>query len=75
MKDALSMFVKGSKKLTRLKKVVVNLNHHYPDGKKVVFYICVTRWVDNMPGYELMLLALPCIIETFDVINSPRFAS
>ena len=68
MKDASSMFVKGSKKMTLLKEVVVNLNHHYPHGKNVVFDICVTRWVENMEGYELMLLALPYIIETFEVI-------
>ena len=68
MKDASSMFVKGSKKMTLLKEVVVNLNHHYPHGKNVVFDICVTRWVENMEGYELMIFALPYIIETFEVI-------
>ena len=62
------MFVKRSKKMSLLKEVVVNFNHHYPDGKEVVFDICVTRWMDNMAGYELKLLALPYIIETFEVI-------
>ena len=61
-KDASLMFVKGSKKRG------VNLNNHYPDGKQVVFDMCVTSWVDNMKGYELMLLALTYIIEIFEVI-------
>ena len=49
MKDASSMFVKGSKKMTLLKEVVRKQNETY-GNRKVVFDICVTRWVENLDG-------------------------
>ena len=42
MKDASSMFVRGSKKMTLLKEVVRKQNETY-GNRKVVFDICVTR--------------------------------
>ena len=42
MKDASSMFVRGSKKMTLLKEIVRKQNETY-GNRKVVFDICVTR--------------------------------
>ena len=67
MKDASSMFARGSKKMTMLKEVVRKQNETY-GNRKVVFDICVTRWVDNLDGYNMMLHTLPYIIEAFEVI-------
>ena len=68
MKDASSMFVRGSKKMTLLKEVARKQNKTY-GNRKVVFDICVTRWVENLDGYNMMLHTLPYNIESFSVNN------
>ena len=37
-------------------------------NRKVVFDICVTHWVENLDGYNMMFHILPYIIEAFEVI-------
>ena len=60
-------FLQGSKKMTLLKKVVEG-NQHYRNGQKIVFDICLTRWVENVDGYERFLSAITYIVEALEVI-------
>ena len=53
--------------MTLLNEVVRKQNETY-GNRKVVFDICVTRWVENLDGYNMMLHTLPYIIEAFEVI-------
>ena len=49
-------------------KEVVTQNPHYSLNQKVIFNCCVTRWVENLDGYNQFLLAYPYIIEALEVI-------
>ena len=60
-------FLQGSKKISLLKKVMEG-NQHYGNGQKIVFNICVTRWVENVDGYERFLSAIAYIVEALEVI-------
>ena len=59
-------FLKGSKKRALLKKIVER-NQHYGNGQKIGFDICVTRWVENVDGYERFLLAITYIVKALKV--------
>ena len=52
-----------------LLKEVVKQNPHYDRGQKVMFDLCVTRWVENLDGYSMFLVTLPFIVETLEVID------
>ena len=52
-----------------LLKDVVKQNPHYAKGQKVMFDLCVTRWVENLDGYNRFSVSLPFIIETLEVIG------
>ena len=52
-----------------LLKEVVKQNPHYARGQKVMFDLCVTRWVENLDGYSMFLVTLPFIVETLEVIG------
>ena len=52
-----------------LLKEVVKQNPHYDRGQKVMFDLCVTRWVENLDGYSMFLVTLPFIVETLEVIG------
>lgn len=67
VKDVTQMFVKGSKKMNLLQEVVKQ-NPNYSEGQKVIFNVCVTRWVENLDGYNQFLLAYPYIVEALEVI-------
>ena len=43
-------------------------NQYYENGQKVVFDVCVTRWVENVDGYERFLSATAYIVEALEVI-------
>ena len=60
-------FLQGSKKMTLLRKVVEE-NQHYGNGQKIVFDICLTRWVENVDGCERFLSAITYIVEALEVI-------
>ena len=47
-----------------LLREVVKQNPHYSRGQKVMFDLCVTRWVENLDGYSMFLVTLPFIVET-----------
>ena len=53
--------------MTLLKKVVQQ-NKHFWENQKVIFDVCVTRWVENLDGYERFLRVYPYILETLEVI-------
>ena len=53
--------------MTLLRKVVEE-NQHYGNGQKIVFDICLTRWVENVDGYERFLSAITYTVEVFEVI-------
>ena len=53
--------------MTLLRKVVEG-NHHYGNGQKIVLGICVTRWVENVDGYESFLSAIAYMAEALEVI-------
>ena len=62
VKKTSKMFVLGLEKMNLLKEVVQQ-NQHFTPNQKVVFNVCVTRWVENLDGYNLFLLAYPYIVE------------
>ena len=47
VKETSKMFVLGLKKMNFLKEVVQQ-NQHFTPNQKVVFNVCVTRWVDTL---------------------------
>ena len=51
-----------------LLKEFVKQNPLYARGQKVMFDLCVTRWVENLDGYSMFLVILPFIVETLEVI-------
>ena len=53
--------------MTPLKKAVEG-NEHYGNGKKIVIDICVTRWVENVDGYDKFLSATAYIVEALEEI-------
>ena len=60
-------FLQGSKKMTLSKKVVEE-SQHYGNGQKIVFDNCLTRWVENVEGYERFLSTITYIVEALEVI-------
>ena len=52
-----------------LLKDIVKQIPHYAKGQKVMFDLCVTRWVENLDGYNRFSVSLPFIIETLEVIG------
>ena len=46
---------------------VVQQNPNYSRQQKVIFNVCITRWVKNLDGYNQFLLAYPCIVEALQV--------
>ena len=43
-------------------------NPHFSRGQKVMFDVCVTRWVENMDGFNMFLVTYPYIVEALEVI-------
>ena len=52
-----------------LLKEFVKQNPLYARGQKVMFDLCVTRWVENLDGYSMFLVILPFIVEALEVIG------
>ena len=48
---------------------VVQQNPNYSRQQKLIFDVCVTRWVENVDGYNQFLLAYPYIVETLEAIS------
>ena len=67
VKDTCMMFVRGSKKMSLLRDVVKE-NPHFSEHQKPIFDICVTRWVENLNGYNMFLIVYPFIIEALEVM-------
>ena len=61
------MFVKGSKKIS-LSHDVVKKKSTFLGTSETIFDICVTRWVENLDGYNTFLIVFPFIIEALEVI-------
>ena len=51
----------------KLLEEVVKQNPHY-SSQKVIFNVCVTRWIENLHGYNHFLLTFPYIREALEVI-------
>ena len=58
--------------MTLLKKVVEG-NHHYGNKQKIVFDVCVTRWVENVDGYERFLPGIAYIFEALELIANKMY--
>ena len=56
----LSSLIKGSKKNDASERGCQT-------DQKVLFDLCVTRWVEHLDGYSMFLVKLPFIVETLDV--------
>ena len=56
----LSSLIKGSKKNDASERGCQT-------DQKVLFDLCVTRWVEHLDGYSMFLVTLPFIVETLDV--------
>ena len=67
VKDTCMMFVKGSKKIS-LSHDVVKKKSTFLGTSETIFDICVTRWVENLDGYNTFLIVSPFIIEALEVI-------
>ena len=52
-----------------LLRVVVMQNPNYSNCQKVIFDVCVTRWLENLDGFSMFLTTLPYIVETLEVIG------
>ena len=50
-------------------KKFVEVNQHYGNGQKIVFDICVRRWVKNVDGYEWFLSSNAYIVEAIELIS------
>ena len=50
-----------------LLKEFVKQNPLYARGQKVMFDLCVTRWVENLDGYSMFFVTLPFIVEPLEV--------
>ena len=48
---------------------VVQQNLNYSRQRKVIFSVYITRWVENLAGYNEFLLAYPYIVEALEVIS------
>ena len=48
---------------------VVQQNPNCSKQQKVIFNVCITRWVENLDGYNQFLLAYPYIVESLEVIS------
>ena len=48
-------------------KKVVEGNQHYGNGQKIVFDICVTKWVENFDANERFLSAITYIVKALQV--------
>ena len=57
VQEVAQMFIKGSKKMKLLEEVVKQ-NPRY-SSQKVISNVCVTRWVENLDGYNHFLLTYP----------------
>ena len=66
VREVSRMFVKGSKKMTLLKEAV-HQNTHFSCRQKVMFDVCVTRWVENLDGFNMFLVTYPYIVEALEV--------
>ena len=69
VQEVTQMFIKRSKKKKKMKLLeeVVKQNPHY-SSQKVFFNVCVTRWIENLHGYNHFLLTYPYITEALEVI-------
>ena len=67
VKDTCMMFVRGSKKMSLLRDVVKK-NPHFSEHQKPIFDIYVTRWIENLDGYNMFLIVYPFIIEALKVM-------
>ena len=67
VKDTYMMFVRGSKKMSLLRDVVKK-NPHFSEHQKPIFDICITRWIENLDGYNMFLIVYPFIIEALEVM-------
>ena len=47
---------------------VVQQNPNYSRQQKVIFSACITRWVENLDGYNQFLLTYPYIVEGLEII-------
>ena len=52
-----------------LPKEIIKQNPHYPRGQKVMFDLCVTRWLQNSDSCSMFLVTLPFIVDTLEVIG------
>ena len=68
VKDTCMMFVRGSKKMSLLRDVVKE-NPHFSEHQKSIFDICLTRWVENLDGYNMFLIVYPFIIDAVEVME------
>ena len=55
-------------KENELLRDVVKENPHFSEHQKPNFDVCVTRWVENVDGYNMFLIVYPFIIEAPEVM-------
>ena len=67
VQEVAQMFIKDSKKNMKLLEEVVKQNPRY-SSQKVVFNVCITRWVENLDGYNHFLLTYPYIEEVLEEV-------
>ena len=45
-------------------------NPNYSRNEEVIFNVCITRWIEELHGYNHFLPAYPCIVEALEVISN-----
>ena len=58
---------KKEKKNPEIVREVVKQNPRY-SSQKVIFNVCITRWVENLDGYNHFLSTYPYIKEAFEEV-------
>ena len=54
----------------KLLQEVLQQNPNYSRQQKFTFSVRITRWVENLDGYNQFLLVYPYIVEALEVISN-----
>ena len=65
---SLTLFVKHSPKREGLLKVIVSTNTVHHSSRVPLLSVCITRWVENIDGWERFSTAHPFLIKMCEVI-------
>ena len=65
---SLTLFVKHSPKREGLLKAIVSKNTEHTSNRSPLLNVCVTRWIENIDGWERFSTAHPFLVKMCEVI-------